>query len=513
MKNRPADQQPLLQMNGIDKSFPGVHALKNVSLDLHAGEVLALVGENGAGKSTLIKILGGAYHPDSGEIVLDGRPRHVSSPTVAQAAGISIIYQEFNLIPDLTVRENIFLGRERVRHGFIRAAEEQREALGLFEKIGIEIDPNARCRDLTVAQQQTVEIAKALSVNARIIVMDEPTAALTSQEVAHLFAIIKDLRSQGIGVIYISHRIDEIFDVADRVIVLRDGAHVGTHPVGSITREGLIEMMVGRSLDAEFPSRAVSLGPERLRVEGLCRGDAVREVSFSVRAGEILGFAGLVGAGRTETMRIIFGADAAERGRIFVDGREATIRSPRDAMRRRICLLSEDRKGEGLVLKHSVRENFGLPNLKRFSRGVFLDQRTERSAFAEYIDTLRIKVADQEQVAENVSGGNQQKIVLAKWLANHADIIIIDEPTRGIDVGAKYEIYQLMNRLTADGKAIIMVSSELPEILGMSDRVIVMHEGRIKGEISDVAGARQEDILAMAITEAVAVEEGCGHSE
>jgi ABC-type sugar transport system ATPase subunit len=499
-------------MNGIDKSFPGVHALKHVSLDLHVGEVLALVGENGAGKSTLIKILGGAYRPDAGEIRLDGKPRPIASPTAAQAAGIAIIYQEFNLVPDLTVRENIFLGRERVRHGFIRAADEQREAAALFEKIGIDIDPGARCRDLTVAQQQTVEIAKALSVSARIIVMDEPTAALTSQEVASLFAIIRDLKSRGIGVIYISHRIEEIFGVADRVMVLRDGGHVGTHPVEAMSRETLIEMMVGRSLEAEFPVRTVSLGLERLRVEGLCRGEAVRDVSFSVRAGEILGVAGLVGAGRTETMRLVFGADDADRGRVFVDGLEVEIRSPRDAMRHGICLLSEDRKGHGLVLKHSVRENFGLPNLDRFRMGPFLDGRAERSLFAEYIEALRIRVSGQDQPAENVSGGNQQKVVLAKWLARQADIILIDEPTRGIDVGAKYEIYQLMNRLTAEGRAIIMVSSELPEVLGMSDRIIVMHEGRIKGEITDVARARQEDILAMAIAEPASANDRGGAS-
>lgn len=498
----------LLRMNGIDKSFPGVHALQDVSLGLRAGEVLALVGENGAGKSTLIKILGGIYRPDRGEILLDGHVRHMSSPTVAQAAGVSIIHQEFNLIPDLTVRENIFLGRERVRYGFIRASEERREAERLFGKIGMVLDPAARCRDLTVAQQQTVEIAKALSVSARIIVMDEPTATLTSQEVEHLFAIIRDLKADGIGVIYISHRLDEIFEVADRVMVLRDGAHVGTHAIGDFSREALIELMVGRPLEAEFPKRAAALGPERLRVQGLRRGKAVQNVSFSVRAGEVLGFAGLVGAGRTETMRIVFGADRPQEGRIFVDGTEVGIRSPRHAMRHRICLLSEDRKGDGLVLQHSVRENFGLPNLERFMRGPFIDRRRERQAFAGYVKMLKIKVSSQERPAEDLSGGNQQKVVLAKWLARHADVIIMDEPTRGIDVGAKYEIYQLMNQLAAEGKAIVMVSSELPEILGMSDRVIVMHEGRIKGEITDVAGARQEDILAMAIADGTMADHG-----
>jgi ribose transport system ATP-binding protein len=489
----------LLEMRQIDKSFPGVHALKNVSMKLHRGEVLGLVGENGAGKSTLIKILGGAHLPDAGEILIEGRPVDIPSPTAAQQAGISIIYQEFNLIPDLTVRENIFLGREKTRMGFVRAAEEHQKTLRLFSKIGINIDPNARCSKLTVAQQQTVEIAKALSVNAKIIVMDEPTATLTTQETEHLFAIVRDLKSHGIGIIYISHRLDEIFEVADRAMVLRDGEHVGTKAVKDITREKLIEMMVGRPVESEFPKRSASPGPERLRVEDLCRGKAVRNVSFSARAGEVLGFAGLVGAGRTETMRLIFGADKPDKGSIFIDGRQTDIRSPNDAIRNRICLLTEDRKGQGLVLIHTCRENFGLPNLDRLTRGMFLDQRRERKEFSDFVESLRIKVSSHEQLTMNLSGGNQQKVVLAKWLARNADIMIFDEPTRGIDVGTKYEIYLLMNRLAAEGKAIIMISSELPEILGLSDRIIVMHEGRIKGEITDVANTTQEDILSMAI--------------
>jgi ABC-type sugar transport system ATPase subunit len=489
----------LLEMRQIDKSFPGVHALKKVSMKLHRGEVLGLVGENGAGKSTLIKVLGGAHLPDAGEILIDGQPVQILSPTDAQKAGVSIIYQEFNLIPDLSVRENIFLGREKTKMGFVRAAEEQQKTLQLFRKIGINIDADARCSELTVAQQQTVEIAKALSVNAKIIVMDEPTATLTTQEVEHLFAIVQDLKSHGLGIIYISHRLDEIFDVADRAMVLRDGQHVGTHDINDITHEKLIEMMVGRPIESEFPKRTASPGRERLRVENLCRDKAVRNVSFSVRAGEVLGFAGLVGAGRTETMRLIFGADKPDEGRIFIEGRKTNIRSPADAIRNRICLLTEDRKGQGLVLIHSCRENFGLPNLDRFARGIFLDQQTERKEFSDFVESLRIKVSSHEQLAMNLSGGNQQKVVLAKWLARNADIMIFDEPTRGIDVGAKYEIYLLMNRLAAEGKAIIMISSELSEILGLSDRIIVMHEGRIKGEITDVENTTQEDILSMAI--------------
>lgn len=489
----------LLEMRGIDKSFPGVHALKDVSMKLRSGEVLGLVGENGAGKSTLIKVLGGAYKPDTGEILIEGRNVHIPSPHAAQQAGISIIYQEFNLIPDLTVRENIFLGREETKFGFVEAARERRATFQLFERIGIDIDPDVRCRDLSVAQQQTIEIAKALSVNAKIIVMDEPTATLTAREVKRLFDIIGELKSHGIGIIYISHRFEEVFEVAERVMVLRDGEHIGTEDIADITREKLIEMTVGRSIESEFPGRSPNPGPVRLRVENLSRGKAVRDVNFSVRAGEILGLAGLVGAGRTETMRLIFGADTPDSGRIFIDGKEINIRNPKDAIRNRICLLTEDRKGHGLVLIHSCRENFGLPNLDRFKGTVFIDKRKERSRFSDFVESLRIKIAGHEQLVMNLSGGNQQKIVLAKWLEKNTDIMIFDEPTRGIDVGAKYEIYLLMNRLLEEGKAIIMISSELPEILGMSDRIIVMHEGRIKGEITDVAGATQEDVLSMAM--------------
>ncbi|MHB8898159.1 MAG: sugar ABC transporter ATP-binding protein [Thermoguttaceae bacterium] len=490
---------PLLEMRHISKSFPGVRALNDVSLRLGRGEVLALVGENGAGKSTLIKVLGGAHLPDSGEVLLEGRPLRLPTPTAAQRAGISIIYQEFNLIADLTVRENIFLGRERTRWGMIRSADEERQVRQLFERIGLGIDPESRCRELTVAQQQKVEIAKALSLEARIVVMDEPTAALGTREVEQLFAVIGELKRLGIGIIYISHRLDEIFAVADRVLVLRDGQQVACEPIARFTRRSLIETMVGRPLESEFPRHAASPGAERLRVEGLCRGDAVREVSFAARAGEILGMAGLAGAGRTETMRLVFGADRLDAGRIFVDGKLARIGNPRDAIRHRICLLTEDRKGQGLVLKHSVRENFGLPNLDRFVRHTLIDERKERVELARYTESLKITLAGQDQPVGNLSGGNQQKVVLAKWLAGRADILIFDEPTRGIDVGAKYEIYLLMNRLVEDGKAVIMISSELPEILGMSDRILVMHEGRVKGQIDSPAGTTQEDILAMAI--------------
>jgi ribose transport system ATP-binding protein len=493
------NEAPLLEMRQIDKSFPGVQALKNVSLKLYRNEVLGLVGENGAGKSTLIKVLGGAHLQDAGQIFIDGKSVHITSPAAAQLTGISIIYQEFNLIPELTVRENIFLGREETRMGFVKAVEERRKTQDLFRKIGINIDPNARCSRLSVAQQQTVEIAKALSVNAKILVMDEPTATLTTQEVENLFSIIRDLKSHGLGIIYISHRIDEIFEVADRTMVLRDGEHVDTRSINDITHENLIEMMVGRPVESEFPKRKAKPGPERLRVENFCRGKAVRNVGFSARAGEVLGFAGLVGAGRTETMRLIFGADKPDEGLIYINGRKTDIRSPADAIRNRICLLTEDRKGQGLVLIRSCRENFGLSNLDRLTHGIFLDQKRERREFADFVESLKIKITGHEQLAMNLSGGNQQKLVLAKWLARNADIIIFDEPTRGIDVGTKYEIYLLINRLADEGKTILLISSELPEILGLSDRIIVMHEGRIKAEITDVANTTQEDILSMAI--------------
>jgi ABC-type sugar transport system ATPase subunit len=499
-ESRP-DNPLLLEMRRIDKSFPGVRALDNVSLKLHRGEVLGLVGENGAGKSTLIKVLGGAYLPDSGRILIEGRSASIFSPSAAQQAGVSIIYQEFNLIPDLTVRENIFLGREKTRIGFVRAGEEQRATLELFGKLGINIDPDARCSELTVAQQQTVEIARALSVNAKIIVMDEPTATLTARESGHLFDMIRELKSRGLGIIYISHRLEEVFEVADRVMVLRDGEHVGTEHIDNVDRERLIEMMVGRPVDSEFPKHSARPGRERLRVEDICRGHTVRNVSFSARAGEILGFAGLVGAGRTEIMRLIFGAESPDRGRIFINGTRAEIRSPGDAIHRGICLLTEDRKRQGLVLIHSCRENYGLPNLGRLGGRFFLNQRKERREFCDFAESLRIKTPGPEQHIMKLSGDNQQKIVIAKWLARSADIMIFDEPTRGIDVGAKYEIYLLMCRLAEEGRAVIVISSELPEILGLSDRIVVMHEGQVKGEITDVSNATQEDILSMAIAQ------------
>lgn len=494
-----ASRAPLLAMRSISKGFPGVQALSSVDVTVRSGEVLALLGENGAGKSTLIKILGGAQRADAGVIELEGEARVFRSPQEARRAGVAVIYQEFNLVPAQTAIENIFLGQELARYGFVSQAEERRRARGIFRRLGVSLDLDVPCRRLTTAQQQLVEIAKALAFDARILVMDEPSASLTAHEVARLFEIIRELRRQGLGIVYVSHRLDEIFAIADRVTVLRDGRNVGEKALGDLTREGMIAMMVGRALKDEFPVRTPSVGEPRLVVTGLRRGRAVRDVSFQVHRGEILALTGLVGAGRTEAIRLVFGADDREAGEIVLDGKRLAIRTPSDAIAAGIGLLTEDRKLQGLVLRHSVRANFGLPNLDRLSRWGFVQADRELAEFVGHVERLRIRISDPEQKAGNLSGGNQQKIVLAKWLARNCEVLFFDEPTRGIDVGAKYEIYVLMNALAAQGKAIVMVSSELPEVLGMADRILVLHEGRVTGEIRDVRSTTQEEILRLAV--------------
>jgi ABC-type sugar transport system ATPase subunit len=486
-------------MAGICKSFPGVRALQDVSLQLRAGEVLALLGENGAGKSTLIKVLGGAHTPDAGSLHINGVQRPLRNPVEARRAGIAVIYQEFNLVPTLTAAENLFLGQEHARAGWIDRGQEARTASELFRRIGMNIDPATQCRDLSVAHQQGVEIARALGTDARIVVMDEPTAALTSQEVEKLFVVIRDLKKQGLGIIYVSHRLEEIFTIADRVTVLRDGQHVGTKPIGEMDRDQLIEMMVGRRLEQEFPKRTCTIGEPRLVVKNLNRPPHVRDVSMVVRRGEVLALTGLIGSGRTETARLIFGADRRDSGAIELDGKTLSIREPEDAIAAGIALLTEDRKAQGLVLGHSVRDNFALPNLSSWSRFGWVDRRTERSAFGRFVERLRIRLTRQDQPAETLSGGNQQKVLLARWLQRNCDVVIFDEPTRGIDVAAKVEIYQLINELAAEGKAILMISSELLEVLGMADRILVMREGRLMGEITDVAHATQEQIMTLAV--------------
>ncbi len=493
--------QPLLAVRGARKEFPGVLALADASFDLRPGEVHALVGENGAGKSTLIKLLTGVHPSDGGSIELFGEPSTVTSPIEAQRLGLATIYQEFTLVPGMTVRENLWLGRERTARGFTSAAWERREAVALFERLGVKIDSDAIVRSLPVSHQQLVEIGRALLSDARILIMDEPTASLSPHEVTQLFAILRDLREQGLGILFISHRLEEVFALADRVTVLRDGVTVGTWATSELTREQLIEQMVGRPLDQEFPKVVAEIGKPALEVRQLCGGLSAAEVgnSFTVRAGEVVGLFGLVGSGRTELARLIAGADRIACGEVRVDGEAVRIRSPRDAIRAGICLLSEDRKAEGLVLNLPSVENFALPSLHKWSRSGWMNEKAERAAFLTYVDAIHIRISDPEQPAGHLSGGNQQKLLIARWLEVDSRVILFDEPTRGIDVGAKAEIYQLINELAARGKAILMISSELPEVLGMADRILVMHEGRISGQLMNNDAVSQEDVMQLAV--------------
>lgn len=487
----------MLQMRGIEKAFPGVQAVSAGSLTLQAGEIHALVGENGAGKSTLIKILTGVHEADAGTAEMSGQPVRFGSPLEAQRAGIATIYQEFTLVPSLSVRANLCLGRERTRAGFIDEAHERDLATSTFERLGVSIDPESPVSSLNVAQQQLVEIARALAADARVLVMDEPTAALTPREVDHLFTTLRELAQRGIAILFISHRLDEVFEIASRITVMRDGATVGSWPTTELSKLRLIEHMVGRPLETEFPKIPAERGGVALEVRGLT-GGPIRDLSFSVRGGEVLGIAGLVGAGRTDVARLVFGADRKVAGEIFLDGLRLRIDGPADAIRNGICLLTEDRKAQGLVLKASAKENFALPSLDMWSRMGFVEGNREAIRFQHYVDALDIRVASPDQPAEYLSGGNQQKLLVARWLETDSRVIIFDEPTRGIDVGAKYEMYLLINDLAAAGKAIVVISSELPEILGISDRILVMREGAITGEVNDVASASQESLMALA---------------
>jgi ABC-type sugar transport system ATPase subunit len=489
----------LLQMSGIDKSFNTVRAVQDVSLQLNKGEVLALLGENGAGKSTMIKILGGVFPADKGTIKIDGQEVKIQSPIDSQGVGISIIYQEFNLVPFLNASENIFLGRETSTYGFLNKNEERDKAKKILKDLKADIPLNMPVCQMTIAQQQIVEIAKALSTESKILVMDEPSAVLSDRELVELFRIINNLKEKGIGIIYISHRLEELFQFADRVMVMRDGKYVDTLPIKEVNKEKMIQLMVGRHMHQEFPSRDSQIGEVKLQVRGLNRGSRVKDVSFDLHQGEILGLAGLVGAGRTETARLIFGADDKDSGQVILDGKEVFIGHPADAIKLGFCLLTEDRKTQGLILNNDLQENFSLPNLDEFSSSSFMNRQKEQMAFDTKVEQIKIKSSSRKQLAKNLSGGNQQKVVLAKWLQRNCDILIFDEPTRGIDVGAKYEIYTLINELVAQGKSILFISSEIPEILGMCDRVLVMHEGRITGEIKDVKNSNQEDILSLAV--------------
>jgi ribose transport system ATP-binding protein len=488
----------LLSMSGIQKYFPGVHALDNAHLELKRGEVHALVGENGAGKSTLMKVLTGIYKRDGGTILYKGKEVNFSSPKEAQDAGIGIIHQELNLMPHLTVAENIYIGREPIKGLFLDKKKANRDAWELMKSLGLDINPKEQVRKLSIAKQQMVEIAKAITYDSEVLIMDEPSAALTGREIYELFRFIRDLRDRGHGIIYISHRLDELPEISDRITVMRDGQYVGTVETGSVSKEQIISMMVGRVI-YEKPKQKSNVPPDApkvLEVTNL-QGFNVKNVSFSLKRGEILGFAGLVGAGRTETMRALFGADPIYGGKIVFDGREVVVGSPQDAVGIGIGYLSEDRKALGLMVGLSLRDNSVMSSLDRFSGKLFVKDKKTEEVTREYVDKLSIKAHSTRQIVKLLSGGNQQKVVVAKWLIRNCDILIFDEPTRGIDVGAKSEIYQLMANLVKLGKSIIMISSELPELLRMSDRIVVMCEGRITGEL-DISDASQENIMHLA---------------
>ena len=486
----------ILTMKEIDKSFPGVHALDHVNLEIRKGEVLALMGENGAGKSTLMKVLTGIYSKDSGTITFEGKEVEFSNPREAQDAGIVIVHQELNMLSHLTVAQNIFIGREMMSGKLINDAKMNKEAKKLFEQLNIEIDPTEKMGNLTVGKQQMCEIAKAISHKAKVIIFDEPSAALTEAEIEELFKIIRDLRDKQLGIVYISHRMDEIKQITDRVTVMRDGGYVGTLITKDSTKDDIINMMVGRVIyeDPKTQSNVAKDAPVVLKVEHLNAGKMVRDVSFELHKGEILGFSGLMGAGRTETARALFGADPKDSGDIYINGEKVEIKNPMDAVKHGIGYLSEDRKRFGIVVQKSVAENTTMAALDDYTSGLFINKKKENEVSQKYVEQLKTKTPTVDQLVVNLSGGNQQKVVIAKWLARDCDILIFDEPTRGIDVGAKSEIYQLMNELVEQGKSIIMISSEMTEVLRMSDRVVVMCEGRKTGEI-DIAEATQENIM------------------
>ncbi len=496
--------ETFLQMSHITKRFPGILALSNVDFALRKGEVHALLGENGAGKSTLMKILSGVYQPDEGDIIFEGQPVTFANPLSAQSAGITIIHQEFNLFPELTVEENIFIGREFCKNNRWRLDEKQQRqaAIDILQKLNLNISPETLVADLTVAQQQMVEIAKAISVNAKILIMDEPTAALTETEIDSLFQVTRLLKEQGTGIVYISHRLEELALIADRATVMRDGQFIATVDYDAVKISDLIAMMVGRDLGNIYPRRGpLAQRKPVLEVSGLTRNGVLNNIDFTLYQGEILGFAGLMGAGRTELARAIFGADPIDGGTLKLNGKVTVIKDIPDAIKQGISYLTEDRKKEGLALGLSVERNIMLGNYPEYSdRYGNVDSKRCQKTSEEQVKALRIKTPHLEQAALNLSGGNQQKIIIARWVCKDTDILIFDEPTRGIDVGAKLEIYELMNRLVAKGKSIIMISSELPEVLGMCDRILVMRNGRITGELAS-DDATQEKIMQYATLE------------
>jgi ribose transport system ATP-binding protein len=511
------EQQPVLRVEGVSKTFPGVRALNNVDFEVYRGEVVALLGENGAGKSTLMKILAGAYQKDSGTIYLNGKEIRPRNTAHSQELGIATIYQEFTLTLNQTAAANIFMSREPRYGGLLKPfnlvnrRKMERDAAELLKRVRARINPASLVGDLSVAERQQVEIAKALAIDAQVIIMDEPTSALGADETKSLFEIIRDLRARGLAIIFITHRLEEVFEISDRIIVLRDGERVGTLRTAEANVEQIIRLMVGRDIEDIFLKEEVPIGEPVLAVQGLTRRGVVENVTFDVRRGEILGFAGLVGAGRTETMRMIFGADPKDDGYIWLDGQEVEINSPQDAVEHGIGLVPEDRTNQGLVLENSVLFNMIVPTLERFAKMGWLKRRLARRSATVYVDRLRVRTPSMEQTVKNLSGGNQQKVVLAKWLMNNPKVLILDEPTRGIDVGAKAEIHQLMVELAKQGIAIIMISSEMPEVLAMSDRIVVMHEGHITA-ILNREEATQERIMAyacdQALPQAIAAQQG-----
>jgi ABC-type sugar transport system ATPase subunit len=491
----------ILRMDSITKTFGGiVKALENVSFSVNRGEVHALLGENGAGKSTLMKILSGAYKQDSGRIIIDGKEVSFHNRKEATEAGIGIVFQELNLVSTLTAVENAFLGRlETGRFGKIAWKKLREQFVQFMKSIGFEINPDIPVSELSIAEKQMVEIAKALLLKSKILIMDEPTATLTSEEIRKLFVIIRDLKESGVTVIYISHKLEEVFQICDRVTVLRDGHYISTWNVSETSKAALIEQMVGRSVDVEFPPRDYCAAGDIFEVDGLFTPGFLRDISFKLKKGEILGIAGLVGSGRTEIARAIFGADRVEKGAFKLNGNTVRIASTMDAKRLSIGLLPEDRKDEGLAVDYTVSKNITITNLGKVSGRFFLSRKKEFAESENLVKQLAIKTPSVNQKLSNLSGGNQQKVVLAKWLFNNADILILDEPTRGIDVGAKYEIYLLMNELVKQGKSIIMISSELPEIFALSDRILVMYEGQLRACLDNSKDLKPEDIMRFAI--------------
>ena len=490
---------PFLEMKGITKQFPGVLALNKVDLSIYPGQVLALVGENGAGKSTLMKVLSGVHKRDAGEILLEGKSVEISGPLASRQMGISIIYQELSILNNVDIAENIFVGRERQRHGFVDKKQQHKEARELLSRVGLEIDTHIKAGRLSTAQKQMVEVAKALSFNSKLIIMDEPTSSLTDKETAMLMNIIRKLRDEGVAIVFISHRMNEIFEISDEIAVMRDGEMVQHMITSEVDEAQVISAMVGRSVDDIFVKEEAPIGGIALEVKNLSTKNFLKDISFHVRSGEIVGFAGLVGAGRSEVMRAVFGIDPCETGEFYIHGQKVEIKSTMDALKAGMGFVPEDRKEQGLILKQTIRVNTSLASLASVARGWVIDRKTETGLTDEYVGKLRVQTPSNEQKIMNLSGGNQQKVVIAKWMATNPKVLILDEPTRGIDVGAKKEIHALMSELAKQGVAIIMISSEMPEVLGMADRIYVMHDGRIKGEI-DRANANQEAIMKMAIS-------------